>query len=108
MIQKADYFKILLDDEIIGGVILLPDKGNNICIVARVYIHPDHHNKGLGKAVFKMIEEKYDWVKKWVLDTPEWAVRNHRFYTSIGYVKISEVYSKEDGFNLWYFQKTVP
>lgn len=44
-------------------------------------IDPDFKNQGHGLAVFKSIEKRYP-VKKWQLETPDYSVRNHYFYTN--------------------------
>lgn len=44
-------------------------------------IDPDFKNQGHGSDVFKSIEKRYP-VKKWQLETPDYSVRNHYFYTN--------------------------
>ena len=107
MIEQADYYKILLQNKIIGGVILLLSLDGASCTIVRMFIHPSSHNKGFGKMTLKILEEMHPNVKIWMLDTPEWAERNHRFYESIGYRKVMEEYSPDDDFTLWYFEKVI-
>ncbi|MHA1970100.1 MAG: GNAT family N-acetyltransferase [Candidatus Hodarchaeales archaeon] len=88
--EASTGYKIILDDKIIGAfIVFIFDHGNNN--LGTIFIDPDYQNKGIGKKVWKYIEEKYPETKSWILDTPEWAKRNHHFYEkNCGFKKIEE------------------
>ncbi|GIP24651.1 GNAT family N-acetyltransferase [Paenibacillus sp. J22TS3] len=100
MMQNCEYFKVLLDGEIIGGVLILIEssEAHNL---GRIFIDPNFQNQGIGMRVIEEIEGIYSGCKKWWLDTPSWSVKNHHFYTKCGYSKVGE----EGG--LYIFEKTI-
>ncbi len=87
--KKANYFKILMKEEIIGGIILFR-KTDEIIELGRIFIHPKFQNQGIGTKSFQFLQFNYPRVKKWMLDTPNWALRNHHFYEKLGYKKKGE------------------
>jgi RimJ/RimL family protein N-acetyltransferase len=78
------YLKILLDGKIIGGIILEWLTGDHIQLI-RIWIHPDHQDEKLGHKAMEYIHSHYK-AKKWTLETPPYAVRNHHLYEKFGYV----------------------
>ncbi len=99
MMSGGHYYKISLDDRIIGGFIIF-DKGGGHYQLGRIFLEPECQNKGIGTQTVQFIEKMYPAAKKWTLDTPRWAVRNHHFYQKMGYV---EVKTTKD--NLVWYQK---
>ena len=51
-------------------------------------ILPVYANKGLGSEVWRMFEQNKTGV--WVLETPDFSIRNHHFYEKNGFQKIAE------------------
>lgn len=83
--KEAPYLKILLDEEIVGGMLLIPKEPGHM-MLGRIFIHPAHQNKGIGTRAIEYIEEAYP-AEKWSLETPTYAPENHRFYERLGYVR---------------------
>ena len=54
-----------------------------------------------------MIEEMYPKVKKWKLETPAESNGLHRFYESLGYVKVGEIKDKKSGMSGYKFEKAM-
>lgn len=104
-IQKASYYKILADGQIIGGMILYAvNKCEGHYEIGRIYLDPGFQNQGIGKQAMAFAEGLYPDAKKWTLDTPSWATRNHHFYEGLGYVKVREeaAHSEE---RLFFYEK---
>ncbi len=93
-------------DKIIGGFILGKEREDRYHLF-RIFMHPDYQNSGIGKLAIDYMESSYPEVKKWTLDTPDWAVRNHHFYKKIGYTKVKEKYFASEGFNLIFYEKVI-
>ncbi|WP_019636694.1 GNAT family N-acetyltransferase [Paenibacillus fonticola] len=89
MMNHGHYFKIVLDDVIVGGAIIFID-GNQIHNLGRIYIDPQYQNQGIGTQAMQEIEQKFEGARKWWLDTPCWSLRNHHFYSKCGYTKVNE------------------
>ena len=85
--RHLHYYKILEDNEIVGGFIV-GDRGPNYQVCERVWIDPDQMRKGMGTRAFDVVWEKYPSTDLWVLGTPEWNTRTNPFYHSIGFVQI--------------------
>jgi len=105
--QTGIYYKILAGDRIIGGVILF-DMHNRHFNLGRIFVDPDWQNQGIGSHAIRFIEKTFTYVKKWSLDTPEWAVRNHHFYEKLGYVKVGEEVPKGVDIRLFLYEKRAP
>ena len=54
--MEAPYLKILLDEEIVGGMLLILKEPGHM-MLGRIFIHPDHQNKGIGTRAVEYIEE---------------------------------------------------
>ena len=83
--REAPYLKILLGDKVVGGMLLIPKEPGHM-MLARIFIHPEYQNKGIGTRAMEYIEEAYP-AERWSLETPTYAPENHRFYERLGYVR---------------------
>jgi replication factor A1 len=83
----VDYYKILYNDNIVGGFIAGYRKlGYRVC--ERIFVDPDYHRMGTGTQTFHYIWKIYPDAIVWTLGTPEWNTRTNRFYESVGFVQI--------------------
>jgi GNAT superfamily N-acetyltransferase len=101
MMENCDYFKIIYNKEIIGGVIVVIES-NQVYNLGRIYIDPSFQNQGMGTRVLKEIEKNYPDSMKWWLDTPKWCTKNHHFYKKCGFTKVGEdgdlsIFEKKQG-----------
>lgn len=104
IMQKADYYKIVKDNKIIGGFIIFnPRKGEYV--LGRIYIDPDYQDRGIGTQAMKFMLNKYSDAVKWSLDTPSWAIRNHYFYEKLGFVKVKESKADLEGYSDIFYEK---
>jgi GNAT superfamily N-acetyltransferase len=88
-IARTPYFKILLDGQIVGGIIVF-EMGQGHYELGRIYVDPDFQGRGIGQqAVEQMFDAFLDAVK-WTVGTPSWAIRNQHFYEKVGFVKVRE------------------
>ncbi|MFX0076921.1 MAG: GNAT family N-acetyltransferase [Candidatus Hermodarchaeota archaeon] len=104
--RNLTYYKILYDEEIVGGIILNSRKGNHY-ILERIFVDPRYHNMGIAtKAMNSLINEYPDVV--WTLGTPEWNVRTRHFYEKLGFKQIG--WDEGDGelgwIGIWYQRTT--
>ncbi|WP_019912916.1 GNAT family N-acetyltransferase [Paenibacillus sp. HW567] len=97
MMMSGQYYKLLENDVIIGGMILFPSENKEECHLGRIYIDPNYQNRGYGQEAFLFLFSTFSSAQKWTLDTPSWAVRNHHFYKKQGFVQIAEVHDAQSG-----------
>lgn len=83
-LRKHDYFKCVVHSKIAGG-----------CIIKK---HPTHYElfgiflsgnfigKGIGSRLLRSVMHLYPVGSVWVLETPDYSTRNHRFYKRNGFV----------------------
>lgn len=104
-IRQSSYYKILYDDNIVGGIYLIGDSGN-VMKIEYLFVSPDFHGKKIGTGAVRLLEEKFSNVKKWFLFTPYRDYRNHHFYTKLGYEKVGEFIPEgKNSVRLFQFEK---
>lgn len=87
-IEANHVYKIMFGEILIGGFIIF-DYGNKKEI-GRVWIDPAYQNNGLGQLAFEILFRQSPANTVWVLETPDWAIRNQHFYRKVGFEKIGE------------------
>jgi GNAT superfamily N-acetyltransferase len=103
-LKSKVFLSICWDDEVIGALFYEKQKDNHFHL-NRIFIHPKHQHQGYGKKVFELMEGREPEAVSWSLDTPEWAVKNHYFYSNLGYVKEKEYAIEGFDSKLWFFRK---
>ncbi len=90
---KAGVFlKAMRDGELVGSV-----RGcaqGDTCHISRLFVHPDHQNKGIGKKLMRAIEEKFKNVRRYELFTGHKSEKSLMLYKKLGYQPFTE---KSDG-----------
>jgi GNAT superfamily N-acetyltransferase len=99
MMKFLEYYKILQDDTITGGIIVSPRK-KLYRILERIFVDPLHQNKGFGSQAMELLWQTYPKVQLWTLGTPEWNVRTKHFYEKLGFIQVG--WTKEDGRGRYY------
>lgn len=83
------YYKIIYENSI-AGVVLIYHTGKEHARIDRFYILPEYQNIGLGSKVIKLVEELFQDIKIWTLDTMQQSSRNHHFYEKNGYELVGQ------------------
>lgn len=94
--EDSDSYKILLDDKIVGMVILWINNETQENFLGNIFIDVKEQNKKIGETVWKMIEEKYPNTKIWRTETPGFSTRNHYFYVNKCGFKIVKIVNQKD------------
>ena len=89
MMRMGDYYKILVDGQIVGGVIVFR-KAPREYELGRIFVDPDFQNQGIGTQAFDFLWEEFPLAKRWTLGTPAWNRRTRHFYRKVGFVEIGE------------------
>ncbi|PEC86817.1 GNAT family N-acetyltransferase [Bacillus cereus] len=83
-IEELDSYKVIMDEKIIGGIIVTIS-GKSYGRIDRIFVEPVYQGKGIGSNVIKLIEEEYQSIKIWDLETSSRQINNHHFYKKMGY-----------------------
>lgn len=85
-IENHIYYKALFNDRLIAGCCFAKKEWDHFHVHG-LFVDPAFHNRGWGKTLLFYLFDKYPGVKKWSLETPSYARRNHHFYESAGFRK---------------------
>ena len=83
-ITTADTFKIIVDNMIVGDIIV-SKKGEYEYYLGGICVIPEYENKGIGQKAMTFIDKYYEDAKVWTLETPADKIRNHYFYKKCGF-----------------------
>jgi ribosomal protein S18 acetylase RimI-like enzyme len=87
MMQQADYYKIVADTLIVGGIIVFRKQVREYEL-GRIFIMPEYQNMGIGTRAFDFLWGTYPLAKRWTLGTPGWNQRTQHFYKKVGFREI--------------------
>ena len=102
-----DYYKVLLEDQLVGGVIV-GYCGERHRVLERIFVDPEYHKRGVGSRAMELTMGLYPRVKLWTLGTPEWNVRTKRFYEKLGFVQVGWDLADPSWRGRWYEKLTDP
>ena len=86
MARMGCLYKLMEDYKTVGGAILFTkDDEMNI---GRIFVAPEYFRKGYGIFMMQQIEEQFQEIKIFTLDTPIWNVRTNAFYQKLGYTEV--------------------
>lgn len=80
--EGDETYRIVLDDKIVGGVILHINKETNINELDTLFVLPDLHSKGVGYGAWIAIEKMHLETNVWKTCTPYFDKRNIHFYVN--------------------------
>lgn len=83
-IEDHHYIKYVADEIIVGGCVV--NFESEYAEIHGLFVDPEMMNKGIGKKLILHLFDRYSGVRKWVLETPDYAIRNQTFYEKLGFV----------------------
>jgi len=89
MMRIGQYYKILVDDQIVGGFIVFRQRPREYEL-GRIFVDPDFQNQGIGAQTFEFLWQEFPLAKQWTLGTPAWNRRTRHFYKKVGFVEVGE------------------
>jgi GNAT superfamily N-acetyltransferase len=84
MIANGYFYKITLDSEVVGGLIMVRLACDHFHLV-RVWVDPAHQGRGVGARALALLEASRRQVTLWTVGVPAWARRCRRFFEANGY-----------------------
>ena len=79
---KSETYRIVLDGERVGGVILTIDKETYHNHLDILFVSPDAHSKGIGYGAWQAVEALHPETVVWETCTPYFEKRNIHFYVN--------------------------
>ena len=79
-IDGGEAYRIMLDDQPVGGVIIKVDGNRGDLEI--LFVSPSIHSKGIGYAAWCAVEKLHPEVKVWETVTPYFEKRNIHFYVN--------------------------
>lgn len=80
--NDAATFRILLNGEAAGGVVLRLDRAARRGELALLFVAPGLHGKGIGQAAWRAVEAMFPEIRVWETMTPYFERRNIHFYVN--------------------------
>lgn len=101
----TDYLLIDYEDHTVGAVRLVKHVEDKIIRISPIFIHPDYQGKGITQKTFKIIEETYDWVNTFQLDTILEEEKLCYLYEKLGYKKTGHYEKLKEDMTIVYYEK---
>lgn len=102
----CDYFSIMFDDVICGGVAVYKPSTENHWI-AIIYIDPEYQNTKIAQTAISLLFEMYPNAKKWGLDFPIDRIANKKCYERLGYTDTQKREVINDKLTLAIYEKII-
>ncbi|SDA16681.1 Acetyltransferase (GNAT) family protein [Ruminococcus sp. YE71] len=80
--EGAEAYRIILDGEKVGGLVLNVDKTAERGDLELLFVSPDVHSKGIGYAALCEVEKLHPEIRVWETCTPYFEKRNIHFYVN--------------------------
>ncbi|GEQ22688.1 hypothetical protein CBU02nite_31940 [Clostridium butyricum] len=103
--KNSTSFKVLLNNKIIGAVILWINNKTNENFLGNIFLDLNTQNSGIGKDIWKMIEDMFPNTKIWRTETPGFSRRNHYFYVMKCGFKIIKIENPMDKYECNYIME---
>lgn len=88
IIKNLIAYKIILNDQIIGALFLVPIS-ETVMRFEDFVIEPAFQGKGYGYKTMELIEEAHKDILEWKLSTPVFSIGNQYLYKKFGYIEVS-------------------
>ena len=80
--ERAETYRIVLDGRFVGGVVLSIDKDEAKGELELLFVSPEVHSRGIGKAAWRAVEALHHEIRIWEAITPYFEKRNIHFYVN--------------------------
>ena len=93
--EKSTTFRIVLDKETVGGVILKLEKEKKTGELDILFVNSNAHSKGIGTSTWMTIEKMYPEIELWITHTPYYEKRNIYFYINrLGFHAVEFIHNR--------------
>ncbi|MGD9676493.1 MAG: GNAT family N-acetyltransferase [Candidatus Bipolaricaulia bacterium] len=103
------YYKILLGNRIVGGVIVAADAEKySMENFWRIFVEPMYQNRGIGEEAMRQIYRLHPDVRRWRLGTPEFHAKNRHFYERMGFTYLETWQPEHTWFRSVEYENVLP
>ena len=92
--ENAEAYRIVQNETHVGGVVLSIDKKAGKGELELLFVSPECHSKGIGKAAWRAVEALHPEIHTWETITPYFEKRNIHFYVNCCGFHIVEFWNK--------------
>ena len=92
--ENAEAYRIVLDGKHVGGVVLSIDHKAGKGELELLFVSPEVHSRGIGKAAWRAVEALHPEIHLWETITPYFEKRNIHFYVNSCGFQIVEFWNK--------------
>ena len=92
--ENAEAYRIVQNGKHVGGVVLSIDKEAGKGELELLFVTPESHSKGIGKAAWQAVETLHPEIHIWETITPYFEKRNIHFYVNCCGFHIVEFWNK--------------
>lgn len=92
--ENAASYRIVQDGKHVGGMVLNIDQKAGKGELELLFVSPEAHGRGIGKAAWHAVEALYPDIRVWELITPYFEKRNIHFYVNCCGFQIVEFWNK--------------
>lgn len=92
--ENAEAYRIMLDGKHVGGVVLSIDNKAGKGELELLFVSPEVHSRGIGKAAWRAVEALHPEIHLWETITPYFEKRNIHFYVNCCGFQIVEFWNK--------------
>jgi GNAT superfamily N-acetyltransferase len=90
--KESVYYRILLGDRIVGGLIVAADAEKHADEnFWRIFVEPTYQDRGIGQEAMRQLYRLHANVRRWRLGTPEFHTKNRHFYERMGFTLLGIV-----------------
>ncbi len=100
--RSGVFLKAIDRSRIIGSI--RARQTDQTCFIVRLFVHPDHQNRGIGKRLITSIEARFPNVFRFELFTGYKDEKNISFYKKLGYTRFRDD-KREDGMVFYHMEK---
>jgi len=90
---REDFRRYLFLKAVLGGKIVGSVRGRfkgTTCRISRLFVHPEHQNNGIGRALMAAVEEKFKGAQRYELFALHKSGISLALYEKLGYCRCSE------------------
>lgn len=92
--ENAEAYRIVLSGNHVGGLVLKIDAMAKKGELELLFVSPEAHSQGIGRAAWKAVEELHPEIHVWETITPYFEKRNIHFYVNCCGFQIVEFWNK--------------